>query len=84
MSDVKAKILEVKGVEPASQVLICAGKTLQDSAKLSDSVSPKGFLVLMVKVSKRASSFSPNLTEYYSTVQRPDKYIFIRRISHYP
>eukprot|EP00904_Undaria_pinnatifida_P008574 jgi/Undpi1/4847/HiC_scaffold_19.g08200.m1 len=49
MNDVKAKIAEQRGVDPASQVLICGGKTLKDDDALSSSVAAGGFLVLMVK-----------------------------------
>lgn len=49
MSDVKTKISEQRGVDPASQVLICGGKTLKDGDALSSSVATGGFLVLMVK-----------------------------------
>ncbi|CAB1111605.1 unnamed protein product [Ectocarpus sp. CCAP 1310/34] len=49
MSDVKAKIAEVRGHDPATQVLICGGKTLKDGDSLADSVAAGGFLVLMVK-----------------------------------
>ncbi|CAN0302060.1 unnamed protein product, partial [Hapterophycus canaliculatus] len=50
MSDVKAKIAEVRGDDPASQVLISSGKTLKDGDALSSSVAASGFVVLMVKV----------------------------------
>ena len=49
MSDVKAKISEVRGEDPATQVLICGGKTLKDDDPLATSVAAGGFLVLMVK-----------------------------------
>ncbi|CAM9963640.1 unnamed protein product [Ectocarpus sp. 4 AP-2014] len=49
MSDVKAKISEVRGHDPATQVLICGGKTLKDGDSLAGSVAAGGFLVLMVK-----------------------------------
>ena len=58
MNDVKAKIAEQRGVDPASQVLICGGKTLKDDDALSSSVAAGGFLVLMVKVG-RWLTFSP-------------------------
>ncbi|CAN0172729.1 unnamed protein product [Ectocarpus sp. 12 AP-2014] len=49
MSNVKAKISEVRGHDPATQVLICGGKTLKDGDSLASSVAAGGFLVLMVK-----------------------------------
>lgn len=49
MGDVKAKITEVRGEDPATQLLICGGKTLKDDDPLATSVAAGGFLVLMVK-----------------------------------
>ncbi|CAM9956102.1 unnamed protein product [Ectocarpus sp. 12 AP-2014] len=49
MSEVKAKISEVRGHDPATQILICGGKTLKDGDSLAGSVAAGGFLVLMVK-----------------------------------
>lgn len=53
MSDVKAKIAEARGDDPATQVLFCSGKTLKDDDSLSSSVAASGFLVLMVKVRRK-------------------------------
>ncbi|CAM9628750.1 unnamed protein product [Scytosiphon promiscuus] len=59
MSEVKAKIAEVRGDDPSSQVLICSGRTLKDDDSLSSSVATSGFLVLMVKPKRRATSVAP-------------------------
>ncbi|CAM9200166.1 unnamed protein product [Choristocarpus tenellus] len=46
--DVKSKITEEKGVDPASQRLFCTGKALEDSKPLATYLSEGAFLVLMV------------------------------------
>ena len=49
---IRDRISEQRGVDPASQVLICGGKTLKDGDALASSVAAGGFLVLMVKVGR--------------------------------